>query len=616
VLTAEGLARLQARTRTGLHLVVKDGDKTTSCGEEVLIQPAKPGQMKCAHCLKLLDALLKADKEERAKAKIAYDWQTGNLRFLLDETQQRIYDAAHAAWRMTDAQDETTNLPASELTLEVLAKRPKRQFAARCSRRIGKSTVAGVFCLELAIKRPGSRIVYVAKDAVHIAKVVFDIFEHPDTGLFRTCPKHMRPNYREQAKTYEVGKSRIEFYGADDGKIEDLRGGAAHFVVPDEIGAWQEPVYAIESVLIPLTHTTQGRIYIPTTPAKTPGHTSKAFLDKIEAQGLAMRLTIIDSKRLTPIQKVEALVDAGETPEHALVVVQSNGAVLPVGTTARRELFVMDVTDAGSAFLPEFQDVEHKLLVRVVEKEPEIKTPGNRYVKRPDFFWGFTCVDPAPTNIIAVVCGYHDFQRDVFVFQRSAFPKGSQTTAAGLADIIHYIERECFGDELYAGGREQPHMRIIDPDSQLEKELRAHGLHFRHANKKDVNSVGARQALRSMLTSGQIEIDEVNAELRRQMRESVLNKSAKDIAFEADGTHGDGIKAVQYAVRTLPVDRSPYPEGWRVRPVGSDSYQPKQHVADQSDRGLMPKTPFGDAVLERDRKRLGPDWLRRLPWRR
>jgi hypothetical protein len=553
--------------------------------------------------------LTPSPKFDAARAALVADaWAAGDLRFLLDETQRRIYDAAHAAWRLTESHDKTKDLPPEALTLEVLKARPKRQFAARCSRRIGKSTVAGVFSLEIALQRPGSRIVYVAKDAVHIAKVVFDIFEHPDTGLFRTCPKAMRPNYREQAKTYEVGTSRIEFYGADDEKIEDLRGGAAHFVVPDEIGAWQEPVYAIQSVLIPLTHTTGGRIYIPTTPAKTSGHTSKAFLDAIEKQGLAIRLTIIDSKRLTPIEKVEALVDAGEKPEHALEVVKSGGRLLPRTTTARRELFVMDVTDAGSAVLPEFQDIEEKLLVRVVDRKPDIETAGARYVVRPAHYYGFTVVDPAPTNIIAVVVGFHDFLRARWVFQRSRFLRGAETSADELKDAIEALERLAWGPERFAGGRQQPHSRVIDPDSGLEKELRLRGMHFRHANKKDVGSVGARQALRAMLTSVQIEIDEENVELRRQMRESVMNKRATDIAFEEDGTHGDGIKAVQYAVRTVPVNVSPFPEGWSVG-IEQGVFRPPPELDEQQLSGLQPDTDFArQHAEEANDDRAGVAW--------
>jgi hypothetical protein len=515
-------------------------------------------------------------------------WRVGDLAFLLDETQTRIYEAAHKAWRLGE-RAETEASADVELTMEALEKRPKRQFAARCSRRLGKSTVAGTLALEIALNRPGSTIIYVAKDAVDIAKVIHDIFEHPETGILRTGPKDIRPEPKDQGRHYLFHNgSVIEFHGADDGKIEDLRGRAAHFIVPDEIGAWQDPAYALQSVLIPMTHTTGGRIFIPTTPARTPGHPSKAILDKLEAEGLASRFTIIDSKRLTPIQKVEALIDAGETPQHALEVVKSQGRVLPQTTTARRELFVMDVTDAGSAVLPEFQDIETNLLVRVVKKAPEKHTAGHRYVELPEFFYGFTVIDPAPTNIIAVLCGYHDFLRGRFVFQREAFPRGADTTAQALADIVEALETECWGDNRVAGGRAQPHVRLMDPDSGLEKELRKYRLVFDHVNKKDVNSDGAWRALRAMLTSEQIEIDESCIELRRQMRESVRSKNAKDIAFEADGTHGDGIKALQYVVRTMNADRSPYPAGWGQRRDDPDLWR----KAEKQATGLMPQGAF------------------------
>jgi hypothetical protein len=530
-------------------------------------------------------------------------WRRGMLAdMLLDTTQMKMYRAAQSAWAKNADVGALTSLKLEELTIEALAKMPKKIAGAKCSRRIGKSSVALVISCEICLAKPGSVVKYLAKDAVDVETIVTRIMEHPKDGLLRTCPESVKPTYKPAAGVYEFkNKSRIEFYGVEDQKIEDLRGHAADFAVCDEIGSWKDPKYAIDSVVVPSIMTTGGMIYVLSTPAKTPGHGSKAIFDDLARDGLLTRFTICDSERIAPIQKVEFLVLAGETPEHALKVVKSNGRIIPKSTTARRELFVMDVTDAGSAVLPEFQDIESEVVVRVVDKLPDEPTEGYRYVVRPPYFHGYTSLDPAPTNIIALLWGYHDFERDVLVITREKFARGSETSSAGVADEVHRGEIGEWGEKKYAAGHKQPHRRTIDPDSQLEKDLRRdHGLTFVHAKKKDWDA-GIRR-LRTQLMAKKIEIDESCVELRRQCREATVNAKGTGFAMSSDGDHADGVSALHYTERACDRTANPFPAGWTLPKHVTDTWIPP---APPKPDAVAPATPLGKKVATWSRGTMG-----------
>lgn len=305
-----------------------------------------------------LDAL-EAAKKRIELEKARRSWLKGDLRYKLDETQRQIYDAANTAWNRNRGGSTT-----GAVSIDALRALPEVVVAALCSRRLGKSTVACVKATETCLAKPNAVVLYVAKNGVDVGMIVEGIFNVVIKG---DAPQDCAPdvNLNTGVVRFPHNGSRIEFHGADDKKIEDIRGRAADGVVTDEIGAWQDPKYALDSILKQTVMTTGGWIFIPTTPPKSQGHNSREVLEDLDRRGLVSRYTLLDSRRIDPIWKVKYLVEAGETEEHALEVVQSNGRVRPKGTTARREYFVEFCTDAEAAVHPAWPDLEDELVVRV-----------------------------------------------------------------------------------------------------------------------------------------------------------------------------------------------------------------------------------------------------------
>lgn len=308
--------------------------------------------------LKTCVACIRKALEEIAKDEVISAWNRGDLSYKLDATQKKIYEAANSAWNRNRAQR-----PSGELSMEALKALPEIVAAALCSRRLGKSTVACVKASETCLRKPKSVVLYVAKDGVDVGMIVDGIF---NMAILPDAPSSVRPEYKRHAGMVEFRNgSRIEFHGANDGKIEDLRGRAADGVVADEIGSWQDPKYALDSILKPTVMTTGGWIFIPTTPPKEPGHNSKDVIDDLDSRNLVSRYTLLDSLRIEPIWKAKYLVEAGETENHALDVVRSNGSIRPKTTTARREYFVEFCVDDEMAVHPDWAALEHELTVSV-----------------------------------------------------------------------------------------------------------------------------------------------------------------------------------------------------------------------------------------------------------
>ncbi len=349
---------------TGLYALLADasglahmrvaGQVSAACGA-VVVGPAAEDARGCEACLRALEALAERYRlEEVGKA-----WREGTLAYKLDETQRRIYEAANAAWN----RNRGAARAAGEVSLEALRSLPEVVAAALCSRRLGKSTVACVKAAETCLQKANAVVLYLAKDGVDVGLIVDGIFKEV---VLKDAPKELAPEIKlHSGMVVFRNGSRIEFHGANDGKIEDLRGRAADGVVADEIGSWQDPRYALDSILKQTVMTTRGWIFIPTTPPKAAGHNSKDVIEELDRRGLVSRYTLLDSRRIEPVWKAKYLVEAGEGEERALEIVRSGGQVRPLGTTARREYFVEFCTDDEEAVHPAWTGLESELVVRV-----------------------------------------------------------------------------------------------------------------------------------------------------------------------------------------------------------------------------------------------------------
>jgi len=492
-------------------------------------------------------------QRELAKRAATALWGRGSLTYKLDETQRKIKDA--------------------------LSSTKERKFFLLCSRRLGKSFTLVLEAFETALKKPLSRILYLAPTGKDAADIVTDIV---DGHLLPDCPSTLRPDYDRQQKVYSFKNgSTIRFKGVNGEHAENLRGGAADLVILDECGTMDDLAYVVSSVVMPMTLTTGGRVLLATTPSRSPGHDSVAIYEDLAGRNATVKFTLLDNPRVAPEVKAEFLKEAGE-PD-ALVDAIVAGTASPTTTTALREYFCEFVTDAASAVLPEFT--------------ADAQAQTVKSSSRPPYFDAYVAMDPGFQDRTAILYGYWDFRRAKLVIEDESLMHRPSTS-----DIAAEIARK----ERSSWAGQEPYARVSDVDPRLIADLwQLHRIQFRASEKQD--SLGAINLVRNMIQSRELEIDPRCVHLIRQMKNAIWNNKATDFAragTKSPDGHFDLVAALKYLCRGVNRHHNPYPEGYGAVTTQSTWLSPRP-TASPVGLGLMADTPFSRR-LARTRRTRGP----------
>ena len=490
-------------------------------------------------------------QREMAKRAATALWARGNLTYKLDATQRSIKASLSAT--------------------------KERKFFLLCSRRLGKSFTLVLEAFETALKKPLSRILYLAPTGKDAADIVTDIV---DGHLLPDCPANLRPGYDKQQKFYTFNNgSTIRFRGVNGEHAESLRGGAADLVILDECGTMDDLAYVVSSVVMPMTLTTGGRVLLATTPSRSPGHDSVAIYEDLAGRNATVKFTLLDNPRVAPEVKAEFLKEAGE-PD-ALVDAIVAGTASPTTTTALREYFCEFVTDAASAVLPEFT--------------ADAQAQTVKSASRPAYFDAYVAMDPGFQDRTAVLYAYWDFRRAKLVIEDESLMHRPSTS-----DIAAEIARKERG--LWSGS--EPYARVSDVDPRLIADLwQLHRIQFRASEKQD--SLGAINLVRNMIQSRELEIDPRCVHLIRQMRNAIWNNKATDFARAGSKTpdgHFDLVAALKYLCRGVNRHHNPYPEGYGVVTTQNSWLSPRP-TASPVGLGLMADTPFSRRLARTRRTR-------------
>jgi hypothetical protein len=490
-------------------------------------------------------------QRELAKRAATALWSRGNLTYKLDETQRKIKAS--------------------------LSSTKERKFFLLCSRRLGKSFTLVLEAFETALKKPLSRILYLAPTGKDAADIVTDIV---DGHLLPDCPSSLRPGYDKQQKFYTFNNgSTIRFRGVNGEHAESLRGGAADLVILDECGTMDDLAYVVSSVVMPMTLTTGGRILLATTPSRSPGHDSVSIYEDLAGRNATVKFTILDNPRVPPEVKAEFLVEAGEPRDLVDDIVAGRKA--PTTTTALREYFCEFVTDAASAVLPEF----------TAEAEREVV----KSTQRPPFFDAYVAMDPGFQDRTAILYGYWDFRRAKLVIEDESLMHRPSTS-----DIAAEIARK----ERAAWANQEPYARVSDVDPRLIADLwQLHRIQFRASEKQD--SLGAINLVRNMIQAREIEISPRCVHLIRQMKNAIWNNKATDFAragSKSPDGHFDLVAALKYLCRGVNRHHNPYPEGYGAVTTQSTWTSPRSEGS-KVGLGLMADTPFSRRLARGNRNK-------------
>jgi hypothetical protein len=436
-------------------------------------------------------------------------WKRGNLDYKRHESQLKIKEYIHNC---------------KEDVIPILA-----------SRRLGKSFELLLEAVELCNEKPNAIVKYICPKLRMVKQIVGPNMR----TILQDCPEHLRPEWKENDKTYIFPNgSEIQFAGTDNGSHENLRGGSADLCIVDEAGFCDHLDYVIKSILRPTLLTTGGRIVMISTPSKTSEHDFiQNYILPLKDSNKLLTLNIHDNPMLTE-EIIEKLKNDYPTKDK--------------DPQYRREYLCEIVRDNEDVVIPEFDE----------EKEKELVTA----VPRPAYFDAYTSGDVGFRDLTVYLFGYWDFLNATLVIEDELVMNGPEMTTERLAERIKEKEYDNFGDlPIY--------MRVMDNNLIMMNDLnRLHGLAF-IATAKDNKEAQINQ-VRMMVSNNQIKINPKCKHLIYHLKAASWKKSSQNTVkreftrladtpdFSVRGGHADALDALIYLVRNIVRSKNPYPKGW------------------------------------------------------
>jgi len=389
-----------------------------------------------------------------------------------------------------------------------------RLYVVCCSRRYGKSYWLCVEAIQECLRTPRGHVRYAAPTRAMCRSIV----EPHIHAILGDCPSDLKPKYRRHEGMWVFPNgAQLTIAGCDLGGAERLRGVSTHLALIDEAGFIDDLDYLYKDVLLPQLITTEGRVLMASTPARSPVHAFTKYCLDAQLRGTYQHRTIYDAPHIPNETADEFIREAGG----------------PKSSAARREYFGEVVVDKDLAIIPEFVDMEHRIV-----RETEL----------PDHFDPMTTGDFGFNDLTAVVFSFWDFaQAKLTIWDELEFVRSNTGV---IAPAVLEKEIELFGRPAYN--------RVADaPLQQLADLAEIHACPFAPTRKDDADA--ALNALRVDIASEKIVIHPRCKRTRAHLRHGIWRQNRKDYARSGEFGHFDFIDAVKYAARSTDRHRNPDP---------------------------------------------------------
>lgn len=445
-------------------------------------------------------------------------WEAGILFWKLDSCQKQLYD--------------------------FYKNNKNKTVVVNASRRLGKSYFLLTIALELCIQKPGTIIKYIQPTRDMIKDNLNPDFEQ----MIEDCPLHLRPVYKTQGNVWMFPNgSRINIAGTDGKNYNKLRGGNADLCIVDEAGFCSDLNHIINSILIPLTTITKGRIILSSTTPTDPDHEFIDHMSLAEKNDAFIKKTIMDAVR-------EQQQD--EKPRITMEIVSEIIASLPGGEKSdafRTEYMCELIFNSSDAVLPEWTE--------------EMQRECIKDVPRPIFADNYVAQDIGFVDMTVVLFAYWNFDLAKLVIEDEYVQQ--QGTTSQLANNIKKKEKELWTNKITKEFND-PYIRVSDNNLQVIYDLQIeHQLYFMATEKH--NKLEYISRLRDMITNGQIIVNPRCKTLISHMKSASWTKDRKDFKRSPDGGHYDGVAALLYLSRNIDPLKNPYPSGYRYSQLGTSS---------------------------------------------
>jgi hypothetical protein len=380
----------------------------------------------------------------------------------------------------------------------------------------------------------------------------------------------------------------------DERKANRLRGPGSDLVIPDEGGFIDALKYLVSSIAVPQTIDRNGRILIPSSPAKSPGHYFNELAAKAEISGNYAHRTAHQSD-LTKQQIRDFCEEIGGCMTCMGLDADCADCGGEGGSTEwQREGMAKRVVDEDLAIVAEFTP-RHDAIVRPMcvacgehfdshkgvapvagnlpgewMPGPELCADGGTFeweVKRPQWYDIYTCMDVGwSPDLTAVGFSYWDMGAATHVWL-DELTMGRMTTEdlnRGIActeerlwgDYWQYIVDKGLEDEI----RPEPYMRVSDNDLQVIADMaKLHDMAFAPTQKHNKESAINQLKLMVKGKAGEMRIHPRCRDIRAHLRAGIWNKGHTSYARVDGFGHFDHVDQMVYQVRNIDRDHDPTP---------------------------------------------------------
>jgi hypothetical protein len=444
-------------------------------------------------------------------------WRKGNLSFLLDSNQV-----------------EMVNLYKNSVT---------KTLVWSMSRRIGKSYTLCVIAIELCLTKKNAVVKFLQPKQKDVRTNIRPLMRE----IIASCPEELKPIEKSSASEWVFPStgSKIQFAGCDNGRAESVRGSNADLCIIDEAGFVSRDLdYIVNSILLPTTTMTKGKIILCSTPPKSQSHEFVTFINIARHEGAYCHKNVFHNPRLTKAD-IDLLAKAAGGYE---------------SVNFRREYLAQIIKDDNYAIVPEFNE---ELKAKIVKEWP-----------RPPFYDTYVAMDVGMKDLTVVLFAYFDFRVNKLIIEDEYVINGQQFTTDALARGIKEREAKIFTHPV-TGECPDPFKRVSDNNLILINDLyRLHGLIFHPTRKDDADA--ALNNMRIMLKDELIIINPRCKTLILHLESGVWNKSKTSFDRSGDKGHFDAIDSLKYLVRNVEFQKNPYPAYFGTATGPNVFYQTKQ----------------------------------------
>ena len=262
-----------------------------------------------------------------------------------------------------------------------------KKVVAKCHRRFGKGTTVFVYAFERAAVEK-IIIRYGAPTQKQAYEILTILIEH----IYDDCPQ-ARPTMINGNFVWPSGSVLYVFGMKDAGEADKARGTEADIIIADEYAFWKyRPAYTLKSVLSPQLDTTDGVLFITSTPPVDLTHPYIEEVAEAEAKGYLFNWTIEDSLRSGDV----------DNKQHLKIIERCGGKDTD---TYKREYLCSMIPDKAVLVIPEAHDEDMWI--------------GSQ--ERPDYFDMYSCFDLGFIDYFAGVWGYLDFLKNRLVIEAELF---------------------------------------------------------------------------------------------------------------------------------------------------------------------------------------------------